>query len=138
LSERIGIDRKTLLAYLHYLDEVKLTLNLFKEAGGISKLQKPQKIYLDNTNLIYALNPGGVNRGNLRETFFANQISYEHDLQYTPQGDFLVDENYTFEIGGKLKPLKQIKGLKEAYLVVDDIEYGVGSKIPLWLFGFTY
>lgn len=138
LSERIGIDRKTLLAYLHYLDEVELTLNLFKEAGGISMLQKPQKIYLDNTNLMYALNTNEVNKGNLRETFFANQISCKHNLQYTPQGDFLVDGKYTFEIGGKAKPSKQIKGLKEAYLAADDIEYGVGNKIPLWLFGFTY
>lgn len=138
LSEKIGIDRKTLLAYLHYLHEVKLTLNLFKEAGGISKLQKPQKIYLDNTNLMYALNPGQVNRGNLRETFFANQLSYSHDLQYTLQGDFLIDEKYTFEIGGTSKSSRQIKGLEEAYLAVDGIEYGMGNKIPLWLFGFTY
>lgn len=138
LSERIGIDRRTLLSYLHYLDEVKLTRNLFKEAGGISKLQKPQKIYLDNTNLMYALNPAGVNQGNLREAFFANQVSYKHDLQYTQQGDFLVDERYTFEIGGKSKPTKQIKGLKDAYLAVDDIEYGTGNKIPVWLFGFNY
>jgi len=138
MSERIGIDRKTLLAYLHYLDEVELTLNLFKEAGGISKLQKPQKIYLDNTNLMHALNPSQVNRGNLRETFFANQMSYSHDLQYTQQGDFLIDGKYTFEIGGKSKPSKQIKDLEEAYLVVDDVEYGTRNKIPLWLFGFTY
>jgi len=138
MSERIGIDRKTLLAYLHYLDEVELTLNLFKEAGGISKLQKPQKIYLDNTNLMHALNPNQVNRGNLRETFFANQMSYSHDLQYTQQGDFLIDGKYTFEIGGKSKPSKQIKDLEEAYLVVDDVEYGTRNKIPLWLFGFTY
>ncbi len=138
LSEKIGIDRKTLLAYLHYLHEVKLTSNLFKEAGGISKLQKPQKIYLDNTNLMYALNPNQVNRGNLRETFFANQLSYKYNLQYTPQGDFLIDEKYTFEIGGKSKAPKQIKDLKEAYLAIDGVEYGVGRKIPLWLFGFTY
>jgi len=138
MSERIGIDRKTLLAYLHYLDEVELTLNLFKEAGGISKLQKPQKIYLDNTNLMHALNPNQVNQGNLRETFFANQMSYSHDLQYTQQGDFLIDGKYTFEIGGKSKPSKQIKDLEEAYLAVDDVEYGTRKKIPLWLFGFTY
>jgi len=138
LSERIGIQRITLLSYLHYLDEVKLTRNLFKESGGISKLQKPLKIYLENTNLMYSFGGEDINAGNLRETFFANQLSYRHNVQYSGQGDFLIDEKYTFEIGGKGKDGQQLQGLKNAFVAADDIEYGFKNKIPLWLFGFLY
>ncbi len=138
LSDKIGIQRSTLLGYLHYLEEIKLTINLFKEAGGISKLQKPLKIYLENTNLMYALGPGEVNKGNLRETFFANQIRQQHSGSYTAKGDFLIDGKYIFEIGGKDKTRKQIKDLNNAFIAADDIEYGYQNKIPLWLFGFLY
>lgn len=138
LSEKIGIQRVTLLSYLHYLDEVKLTKNLFKESGGISRLQKPVKIYLENTNLMYALVSEDINPGNLRETFFTNQLSYRHHVQYSKQGDFLVDEKYTFEVGGKGKDADQLRGLSNAFIAADDIEYGYRNKIPLWLFGFIY
>ncbi|MBI2259608.1 MAG: ATP-binding protein [Flavobacteriia bacterium] len=138
LSEKIGIQRGTLLAYFHYLDEVKLTKNLFKEAGGISKLQKPLKVYLENTNLMYAISYENINWGTLRETFFANQLSFHHQVQYSVKGDFLVDEKYIFEIGGKTKNMNQIEGLKNVYIAADEIEYGWKSKIPLWLFGFMY
>lgn len=76
LSEKIGINRATLLLYLHYLEEIGLTINLFKQSGGISKLQKPLKIYLENPNLMFALTPSNVDLGNKRETFFANQVSF--------------------------------------------------------------
>lgn len=138
LSEKIGIERKTLLTYLHYLDEIALTRNLFKESFGISSLQKPQKIYLENTNYMYALSSETVNKGNLRETFFANQLKQNHVITYTNLGDFLVDNKYTFEIGGKSKNNKQIKDVSNSYIAADDIEYGFGNKIPLWLFGFLY
>jgi hypothetical protein len=138
LSDKIGIQRSTLLGYLHYLEEIKLTINLFKEAGGISKLQKPLKIYLENTNLMYALGPGEVNKGNLRETFFANQIRQQHSGSYTAKGDFLIDGKYIFEIGGKDKTRKQIKDLNNAFIAADELEYGYQNKIPLWLFGFLY
>ncbi|TVR41331.1 MAG: AAA family ATPase [Cryomorphaceae bacterium] len=138
LSAKMGMQRITLLSYLHYLDEVKLTRNLFKETKGISKLQKPLKIYPDNTNLMYALSGEGINTGSLRETFFANQLSYSHRLQYPGKGDFLVDERYTFEIGGKGKDFMQLEGIQEAYIAADNIEYGFKNKIPLWLFGFLY
>lgn len=138
LSEKIGIERKTLLTYLHYLDEIALTKNLFKESFGISSLQKPQKIYLENTNYMYALRVESVNKGNLRETFFANQLKQNHTITYTNLGDFLVDNKYTFEIGGKTKSYKQIKEINHSFIAADDIEYGFGNKIPLWLFGFLY
>ncbi|MGQ7946432.1 ATP-binding protein [Flavobacterium sp. WC2509] len=138
LSEKININRATLLSYLHYLDEIGLTHNLFKEASGISRLQKPSKIYLENTNLAYLLSRENTNIGNLRETFFANQLNHRHRLNYTDKGDFLVDEKFTFEIGGKDKKAKQIEFIDNAFVVSDDIEYGIGNKIPLWLFGFLY
>lgn len=138
LSEKIGIQRATLLTYFHYLDEVNLTKNIFKEGGGISKLQKPQKIYLENTNLMYAITIENVNQGNLRETFFANQVAYKHQLQYSEKADFLVDDKYTFEIGGVNKGKKQILNADNAFVVADNIEYGFENKIPLWLFGFMY
>jgi len=138
LSEKIGINRATLLSYLHYLDEIGLTRNLFKEADGISRLQKPSKIYLENTNLTFTLSKENANLGNNRETFFANQLSYHHQLNYTENGDFLIDKNYVFEVGGRNKKDRQIKELPNAYIAADDIEYGFKNKIPLWLFGFLY
>lgn len=138
LSEKIGINRATLLAYLHYLDEIRLSNNLFRESTGISLLQKPLKIYLENTNLMYALSPQNINPGNLRETFFCNQVGFKHRLQYTAHGDFIVDERFVFEIGGKNKSQKQIRSVPEGYVVSDQIEIGFGNKIPLWLFGFLY
>ena len=76
--------------------------------------------------------------GTIRETFFSSLLSYPHTLNYPKQGDFIVDEHYTFEVGGKTKDNKQIKELQNAYIVADDIEIGAGNKIPLWLFGFLY
>jgi len=138
LSDKIGINRATLLSYLNYLDEIGLTHNLYKDAHGISKLQKPSKVYLENTNLIFLLARNNANIGNLRETFFSNQLSYRHSLGYTDLGDFLVEGQFTFEIGGKGKGHKQIKTVANSYVVADDILYGSHNKIPLWLFGFLY
>lgn len=138
ISERTGINRTTLLAYIHYLEETALTINLFKDGSGFSQMQKPSKIYLENSNLIYSLAPGNVSQGTLRETFFANQVGYKHDLQFIEQTDFLVDGHYAFEVGGADKKKKQISTLSSAYIAADDIEYGYENKIPLWLFGFLY
>jgi predicted AAA+ superfamily ATPase len=138
LSSKMGIERSTLLAYLHYLDEVKLCLNLYKEAGGVSKLQKPQKIYLENPNLFYALYGDTGNIGAIRETFFANQVSYRHRIQYSEKGDFRVDDQFTFEIGGANKTRRQIHDVSESRVVADDIEWGRNHKIPLWMFGCLY
>ncbi|SEK78816.1 ATP-binding protein [Parapedobacter koreensis] len=136
ISEKIGINRATLLSYLHYLQEVGLSRNLFRAAGGISRLQKPDKIFLENTNLAYIL--GQPNVGNVRETFFANQLSYHHQVLFPTKGDFLIDGQYVFEVGGKDKSTAQLKEVDAGYIAADDIEYGYGSKIPLWLFGFLY
>ena len=115
-----------------------MLISLYKDSAGISALQKPEKIYLENTNLIYALGGNHVNKGNLRKTFFANQLSYENSINYSSSADFTVNDNYTFEIGGKGKQKKQIEGIDNAYIVSDDIEFGSGNRIPLWIFGLMY
>ncbi|WP_375577880.1 AAA family ATPase [Marivirga tractuosa] len=137
LSERIGISRKTLLLYIHYLDEAGLIRNIFKDAHGISQLQKPNKILLDNTNLSYVL-ATDVNKGTLRETFFVNQLAQRFSVTYADKADFVIDEKYVFEIGGKYKGKKQIVNETYGYLVIDDVEIGHHNRIPLWLFGFLY
>lgn len=138
LSERIGLNRNTFTTYLFFLQESNLTRNIYKDASGITQLQKPDKIYLENTNFQYALAPKNTEKGSIRETFFVNQLSYQHRIEYVEQGDFLIDQSYTFEVGGKGKTNHQIQGIPNSYIASDDLEYEIGTKIPLWMFGFLY
>jgi len=138
LSRQIGVTWETLLRYLYYLEKAQIVKWLGKDTHGINYLNKPEKIYMHNTNLLYALAEGEVNIGNVRETFFLNQIDVGHAVSYSEKGDFHVDEKYFFEVGGKGKTTRQISGLKHAYVVQDDIETGAAIKIPLWLFGLLY
>ena len=138
LSQKIEIHRTTLMSYLFYLQELGLTYHLLKEARGSVRLQKPAKIYLENTNLMYVLSSFSANRGNVRETFFANQVGYKHKISFHEKTDFLVNNTYAFEIGGKDKSKKQITDIENAYIISDEIEYGYQNKIPIWLFGFLY
>ena len=138
LSKRIVIHRNTLISYLHYLRETRLTNHLQKDVSGINRLQKPEKIYLENTNLAYTLAVNNTDIGNMRETFFLNQLSYNHTVEYPNSGDFWVDKKFLFEIGGKSKTGKQVKDSSNAYIAADNIEYGFANKIPLWLFGMLY
>lgn len=138
LSERIGINRNTLVSYLFFLQEARLTKNLYKDIKGITQMQKPEKIYLENTNFQFAFTPKNADLGNLRETFFINQVSHLHTVEYVKGGDFRIDGKYIFEVGGKNKTSEQIQGLKNSFIAADDIEYGNPKKIPLWLFGFLY
>jgi len=138
LSERTGLNRNTVITYLGYLEEAHIIRNLYKDAKGITRLQKPDKIYLENTNLMYALSPGNVNTGNVRETFFINQLGQSHLVEYAEYGDFVVDRKYVFETGGSGKNSRQLKNTREGFVVADDIEYGTANRIPLWLFGFLY
>ena len=138
LSERMGINRNTLLTYLHFLGEAEIINNLFKQAVGITRFQKPNKIFLNNTNINFALSSGRTETGSLRETFFANQLSYENTLTYPENGDFLVDNKWLFEVGGKNKSSRQITQIPNSYVAADDIEFGTRKTIPLWLFGFLY
>jgi uncharacterized protein len=138
LSEKIGLNRATLLAYIYYLNEAGLLRNLFKAGEGISKLQKPGKILLDNPNLLFALAPDNANTGNLRETFFVNQMAFKHLVNWAPKGDFLVNNQCIIEVGGKNKTKHQIRSIPNSYVVADGIEYGTGNRIPLWMFGLMY
>ena len=140
LSERIGINRNTFISYLGFLQEAGLLRNLYRDTHGITRLQKPEKIFLENTNIAYALINGLPEKGNIRETFFANQLSYNHSLTIPENGDFLVDGSKTFEIGGKGKDNKQLNKatVNNGFIASDDIEFGNGNKIPLWMFGFLY
>ncbi|MCL6260411.1 AAA family ATPase [Aquiflexum sp. TKW24L] len=138
LSERIGINRNTFIAYLFFLQEAHITKNLYKDIKGITQLQKPNKVYLENTNFQFAFSPKNADLGNLRETFFVNQLGHEHTVEYIDKGDFRINREYSFEVGGKNKTAEQIQGVKNSFIAADDIEYGTDKKIPLWLFGFLY
>lgn len=138
LSEKIEVTRATLLQFLGYLDKANLIFQLRSANKGVTALNKPEKIYLNNTNLIYTTSLGEANVGNLRETFFLNQLTESNVLHYSQQSDFLVNNEFTFEIGGKGKSQKQIKNVEKGFVVKDDIETGIMNIIPLWLFGFLY
>ncbi len=138
LSEKVGVARNTIIAYLEYLQETELLYLLRSATKGISAMQKPEKIYLQNPNLFYAIAPGNVNVGSLRETFFYNQLQVKHTVQYPNQGDFLIDHQWTAEIGGKNKGKQQLAGSKDGFVAAADLEIGYLRNIPLWLFGFLY
>ncbi|ASB50972.1 ATP-binding protein [Alkalitalea saponilacus] len=138
ISERSGINRETILNYIHYLTESQILFSAYRNSKGISQLQKPDKLYLENSNLMYTFRGELINKGNMRETFFVNQLKYKHTIELSHAADFIVDQRYSFEIGGKSKNKKQITNLPNAYIVTDNTEIGIGNKIPLWLFGFLY
>ncbi len=137
LARKLGIHRNTLLNYLNLLQRAEIIKLLTFKAAGDAVLNKPEKIYLANTNLMYAL-VDSPNIGNIRETFFFNQLSYVSDIRYSGKGDFLVNDKYLFEIGGKAKTYKQIADIPNLFVAADDIEYRYKNKLPLWLFGFLY
>jgi len=138
LSQMVDVTRVSLTNYLILLEKAHAVLLLNKAATGIRQMVKPEKIYLQNTNYIYALSPDKTEQGNIRETFFYNQVQVKHQVNYSENTDFVVDNKYSFEIGGKNKNQRQIQGLDKAFLALDDIETGFRNEIPLWLFGFLY
>lgn len=138
LAEKIESKRETTLQYLIYLQRAGVVRLLSAPGKSLGPLSKPDKIYLDNPNLAYALSYGEPNQGNVRETFFISQVSARHQLAASTSGDFIVDQKYTFEIGGKNKQSAQIKHVKNSFVVKDDLLAGSGQDIPLWLFGFLY
>ena len=138
LSGRVGVTRDTIVKYLSYLEKAQLVSLLRSNNKGIGKMAKPEKIFLNNSNLMFALQPGLINQGTIRETFFQNQISVQHKIAIPKNGDFIIDNKYTFEIGGKNKTYHQIANIENSFIISDNIEYGFKNKIPLWLFGFLY
>lgn len=137
LADIIGVSRNYLSDYLLYIEKAGMIAQVRDDTGGVRGLGKVEKIYLDNTNLIYALGGENSNIGNIRETFFYNQMRVKQDIISSKISDFQIGER-TFEIGGKNKGQQQITGAKEGYIVKDDIETGYGNIIPLWNFGMNY
>lgn len=139
LANTIGLQRNTVVEYLNHLKDAKLLALLYSDLISVKKMQKPDKIYLDNPNLMHALATTAVNKGTLRECFAVNQLSYGHTVEYSKKaGDFRIDGKWTIEIGGINKTYDQIADQSDAYILVDDIENAYGHKLPLWLLGFLY
>ena len=139
LSEQLETTSRTsTLLYLDYLEKANLISSLKTGAKGNNYMMKPDKIYLENTNLIKALGSENITDGTVRETFFNNQIGVCYRVNTSKESDFLVDDMFTFEVGGKGKKTTQIKSLENAFVAADNIEYGFRNKIPLWIFGLTY
>jgi len=129
-------DGRTLKDYFVKLEDAGILKLLMKSTSkGLAKLEKPEKIYLDNSNLLSIVD---ANIGTIRETFFLSITSKDYEVTYPKKGDFLVDGNYLIEVGGKNKGFEQIKDIENSFLVADDLEVGYKHKIPLWLFGFLY
>ena len=141
MSRNIGIQRLTTLKYLKNLDEAKIIRRLFTDLSTTGDLQKPDKILLDNSNLLHILSLETPEKGTVRETFFCNQLaSAGHVVEYggMKSGDFRIDRKYIIEVGGRDKDFSQIKDAENGYIAADDIESAVFRKIPLWAFGFLY
>jgi len=138
LSQMVDVTRVSLMNYLQLLEKAHCVLTLKQKATGIRQMVKPEKIYLQNTNYNYALAADNPETGNLRETFFFNQLQQNHKVTFSENTDFCINGKYNFEIGGKNKTSAQIKNLNNAYLALDGIPTGFRHEIPLWLFGFLY
>ena len=138
LAQSVEVDPKTLYSYLNALQSGRIIRMLSLQSRGESIIKKPEKIILDNPNLFNALCQT-PDAGTLRESFFTSTISNSmHTVCASQKGDFVVDEQFIFEIGGKNKGFKQIKDIKNSFVAADNIEVGFNNKIPLWLLGFLY
>jgi uncharacterized protein len=137
LAKKVGTSKVTLYKYIELLHKAELLRHVTFEGKRFKSMQKPDKLYLANTTLFSSLclEP---QIGTLRESFFASSVSVNSSIYYVDKGDFLVDEKYTFEIGGKNKGFEQIKDIDNSFVVADGIEVGFKNKLPLWLFGFLY
>ena len=139
IAAALEIGRDTVVEYLKYLGDAKVLNLLYSEKKKIGKLSKPDKVYLENPNIMYALAPTKVEIGTLRETFAVGSLTESHNVEYgKAQGDFLVDSKYTFEIGGRSKDFSQIASIKDSYIFADDWDMPDGAKLPLWMLGFLY
>jgi len=146
LAKSTDISRPKLYEYLIHLENAKIINSIRSKEKGYKIMSKPEKLFMQNTNISYALTQR-IDIGSAREAFFVNQIKnyyasqnlfIDETIYISKQGDFLVNDRYTFEVGGKNKSFKQIKDIENSYVASDDIEVGFGNKIPLWLFGFLY
>jgi predicted AAA+ superfamily ATPase len=138
LSEKVGVSRNMLVQCIKILERAGLVNELYRDNSAIGVLTKPEKLFLNNSNLMYALAKENTNVGNVRETFFLNQFKGLHEINLSPTADFVIDQTYTFEIGGKNKTQKQIANVENSFVAKDGIEIGLGNIIPVWLFGMMY
>lgn len=139
LATVIGLSRNSLLAYLANMERAELLKLLYSDLYSVKKMQKPDKIYIQNPNLLYVLASERVQTGTARETFVINQLSVKHEVEYGKKnGDFVVDRKYTFEVGGADKDFSQIADIPNSYVLADNMEYPVGHKLPLWIVGLIY
>lgn len=137
LWRQLSTDNESGLKMLYALDKAQVLALLTAKTNNYKSLSKPDKIFLSNPNLMHVLCPK-VDKGNERETFFISQLRVLHDVRYPKQGDFLINNKFLFEVGGKNKTFEQIADVPNNYLAVDDTEVGSGCRIPLWMFGFLY
>ena len=137
LYRQLETSREQGLKLLDLLERGALLGQLKTRVKAFKQMSAAEKLFLDNSNLMYAFNLH-PEIGTVRETYFYNQTCHNHELNAPKQGDFLVDGQYTFEVGGADKRFEQIKDLPDNFLAIDDVEFGRGNKIPLWLFGFLY
>lgn len=137
LYNELETDRNQGLKMLYALEKAGLLALLSDKPKHIDKLSRPEKIFMDNSNLMYAY-AMAPNIGTVRETFFLSQLAVDHSVTYPAKGDFLVDGKYLFEVGGRKKSFEQIKDVADSYLAVDDTEIGHHNRIPLWMFGLLY
>ena len=138
LSEQSKIHRNSLGNYLYFLEQGRLIRLIHPSGISTSILQKPEKIYLNNTNQLYAMAMQPPSKGTLREVFFCSQVETQYQLNIPKKGDFVVNGQYIFEVGGKNKPASQVANIPNSYIVKDDLQYPAGSALPLWIFGFIY
>ncbi|MCR5193338.1 MAG: AAA family ATPase [Bacteroidales bacterium] len=139
IAAALEIGRDTVVEYLKYLGDAKVLNLLYSGTKKVGKLSKPDKVYLENPNIMYALAPSKVEIGTLREVFAVGSLSVAHIVEYgKTQGDFKIDGRYTFEIGGRNKNFTQIAGVKDSYIFADDWDMPDGAKLPLWMLGFLY
>lgn len=141
MSKNLGVSREMIYNCLSYLSNSGLLNEIFHSARGNSLVRKPGKIYINNTNLLFAIHGNlrlETETGGIRETFFVNQVSAIHKINLHEKGDYLIDDRWVVEVGGKGKTDKQIRGEAQSYLALDDITAGFGRKVPLYLFGFLY
>lgn len=137
LAEITGISRNDIADYIYYMERAGMLMSLHDTTQGIRSIGKSHKLYVDNTNLMYVLSPENIDKGNLRETFFLNQMRVKYPVTASQKADFEIG-NYIFEVGGKNKNQKQLDNNPDGYIVKDDIEFGYRNVIPLWAFGLTY
>ncbi|OGS21935.1 MAG: hypothetical protein A2252_04150 [Elusimicrobia bacterium RIFOXYA2_FULL_39_19] len=141
LSREIGISKEYVYSYISYLEDAGLLCGIFAQAKGFKLTRKPAKLFIENTNILEAINSSlrtESEKGTIRETFFVNQVKAYHKLSYSEVGDFLVEGKYVFEIGGKHKDFEQLGSKSNSFVASDGIESGFKNKIPLYLFGFLY